>query len=392
MTPWHSHQQADTAAAAGGLAPQALRIVRAAHLGMCFGVRDAIALALEHADAGPLTILGDLVHNPTVLSTLERKGIAVAQDVADVKTTTLMVTAHGTSERTLASTRALGLTVVEATCPLVHVAHRAVAALARDGYHVVIVGQRDHVEVRGLTGDLDRFDVVLHDDDVLALEEHPRLGVAAQTTQAVERVRHLVALIRQRFPQSEVRFIDTVCKPTKDRQASAVEMARQADVVVVVGGRSSNNTRELVKTCARYCARVHHVETDADIRPEWFEAATVVGLTAGTSTPEDVIDRVEARIREVEAARAACLPLPAAQPRLDLADYQITRAGRHCVADLAPSSRPNTLSCVFSHLQRFRSCRRQDLSATQLRRHPFRDLARFFRLESSRVLPAARRE
>ena len=130
-----------------------MRILRAAHLGMCFGVRDAIALALEHADAGPLTILGDLVDNPTVLSALEAKGIAVAQDVADVKTPTLMVTAHGTSERTLARTRALGLTVVEATCPLVHVAHRAVAALARDGCHIVIVGQRDHVEVRGLTGD-----------------------------------------------------------------------------------------------------------------------------------------------------------------------------------------------------------------------------------------------
>src|SRR5436190_3164875 len=265
MTPWQSHQQADTAAAARRPAPQGLRIVRAAHLGMCFGVRDAIALAVEHAEAGPLTILGDLVHNPTVLGSLERKGIAIAQDVADVTTTTLMVTAHGTSARTLASTRALGLTVIEATCPLVHVAHRAVAALARDGYHVVIVGQRDHVEVRGLTGDLDRFDVVLHDEDVLALEEHPRLGVAAQTTQAVERVRHLVALIRQRFPRSEVRFVDTVCKPTKDRQAAAVEMARHVDVVVVVGGRASNNTRELVATCARYCARVHHVETEADI-------------------------------------------------------------------------------------------------------------------------------
>ena len=159
-----------------------MRIIRAVHLGMCFGVRDAIALAIEHADAGPLTILGDLVHNPSVLSTLEAKGIAVAQDIAHVTTPTLMVTAHGTSERTLARTRALGLNVVEATCPLVRVAHRAVTALVRDGYHVVIVGQRDHVEVRGLTGDLDRFDVVLEDDDVLALGEHPRFGVAAQTT------------------------------------------------------------------------------------------------------------------------------------------------------------------------------------------------------------------
>ena len=274
-----------------------MRNVRAHPREMSLGVRDAIALALEHADAGPLTVLGDLVHNPTVLRELESKGIAVAQDVARVTTPTVMVTAHGTSERTLARTRALGLTVVEATCPLVRVAHRAVAALARDGYHVVIVGQRDQVEVRGLTGDLDCFDVVLEDDDVFALDERPRLGVAAQTTQPVEKVRHLVDLIRRRFPRSDVRFLDTVCKPTKDRQSAALEIARQADLVIVVGGRSSNNTRELVRTCSRYCPRVHLVQTDADVRPEWFESADVVGLTAGTSTPDAVIDRVEARVR-----------------------------------------------------------------------------------------------
>ncbi|HWK10088.1 MAG TPA: 4-hydroxy-3-methylbut-2-enyl diphosphate reductase [Vicinamibacterales bacterium] len=283
-----------------------MRLIRAAHLGMCFGVRDAITLALEHADAGPLTILGDLVHNPSVLDALDARGIAVAHDVADVTTSTLMVTAHGASERSLARTRALGLTVVEATCPLVRVAHRAVAALARDGYHVVVVGQRDHVEVRGLTGDLDCFDVVLGDDDVLALEEHPRIGVAAQTTQPLEKVRHVVALIRRRFPHSDVRFVDTVCKPTKQRQSAAIEMARQADVVIVVGGRSSNNTRELVKTCARHCARVHHVETDDDIQSEWVEGADVVGLTAGTSTPDEVIDRVEARLREIASRARQC--------------------------------------------------------------------------------------
>jgi 4-hydroxy-3-methylbut-2-enyl diphosphate reductase len=275
-----------------------MRILRAIHLGMCFGVRDAVALALEHADAGPLTILGDLVHNPTVLNTLAARGVAAAQDPSQVRTGTVMVTAHGTSERTLARTRALGLTVVEATCPLVRVAHRAVAALARDGYHVVIVGQRDHVEVRGLTGDLDRFDVILDEDDVMALDRHPRIGVAAQTTQSLEKVRRIVALIRHRFPASEVRFIDTVCKPTKDRQTAAVDMARQADVVIVVGGTTSNNTRELVKTCAQHCARVHHVQTDADVRIEWVLGAEVVGLTAGTSTPDEVIDRVEARLRQ----------------------------------------------------------------------------------------------
>jgi len=273
-----------------------MRIIRATHLGMCFGVRDAIALALASAEAGPLTILGDLVHNPTVLSALAARGIAVAKDVAEVTTHTLMVTAHGTSARTLLSTQALGLQVVEATCPLVQVAHRAVATLVRDGYHVVIIGQRDHVEVRGLTGDLDDFDVVLDDDGVLALKEHPRIGIAAQTTQSIEKVRHLVASIRSRFPHSHVCFLDTVCKPTKERQDAAIDLARASDVVIVIGGETSNNTRELVKTCGRFCSRVHHVQTEADLNPAWFHEVHTVGITAGTSTPDDVIDCVERRI------------------------------------------------------------------------------------------------
>jgi 4-hydroxy-3-methylbut-2-enyl diphosphate reductase len=273
---------------------------------MCFGVRDAIALALEQAEAGPLTILGDLVHNETVTAGLQARGIAIAREIGDVRTGTVMITAHGASERRLASTRALGLRVVEATCPLVHVAHQAVRALVRDGYHPVIIGQRGHIEVRGLTEDLDRFDVVLEDEDVWSLAEHPRFGVAAQTTQAAGRVQHLVSLIRQRFPDSEVRFADTVCKPTKQRQNAARDLARQCGVVVVIGGAGSNNTRELVKTCARYCARVHHVQTDAELRPEWFSTADTVGITAGTSTPDEVIDRVEHRIRDFAGTRTGC--------------------------------------------------------------------------------------
>lgn len=276
-----------------------LRIIRAQHLGMCFGVRDAIKLAHEHAATAPLTILGDLVHNATVSAELRRRGIAIAQDLADVRTSTVMVTAHGTSERTLAKTRGLGFEVVEATCPLVHVAHKAVRALVRDGYHPVIIGQRGHVEVRGLTGDLDAFDVVLEDDDVLALQPHPRIGIAAQTTQSIARVRRIVDLIKRRFPDSLVRFIDTVCRPTKDRQNAAIDLARQSDVVIVIGGADSNNTRELVKSCGRLCPRVHHVQTEVDLQPDWFGNAATVGITAGTSTPDDIVDRVERRIREL---------------------------------------------------------------------------------------------
>jgi 4-hydroxy-3-methylbut-2-enyl diphosphate reductase len=279
-----------------------VRIIRAQHLGMCFGVRDAITLAHQQAATKPLTILGDLVHNATVSADLQARGIAIAHDLADVNTATVMVTAHGASERTLAETRARGFEVVEATCPLVHVAHRAVRALVRDGYHPVIVGQRGHVEVRGLTGDLDHFDVVLEDEDVRALEPHPKIGVAAQTTQSIAKVRHMVDLIKQRFPDSVVRFVDTVCRPTKDRQIAAVDLARQSDVVVVIGGANSNNTRELVHTCRKHCPHVYHVQTYADLRPAWFVDVRTVGITAGTSTPDAVIDEVDRRIREFAGA------------------------------------------------------------------------------------------
>jgi len=275
-----------------------MRIIRAEYLGMCFCVRDAIALALKESQSQRLTILGDLVHNETVLSELRARGIQIAKEADAIATEVVMITAHGASEKALNRARARGLEVTQATCPLVHVAHRAVARLVKDGYHPVIIGKRDHVEVRGLTEDLADFDVVLSEADVFELRQHPRFGVAAQTTQPIEKVRSLVELIRKQFPNSEVRFIDTVCQPTKQRQNAAIELAQQCEVVVVIGGAHSNNTHELVKTCSRFCARVHHVQTASDLRSEWFTEAETVGITAGTSTPDSVIDGVEQWLAE----------------------------------------------------------------------------------------------
>jgi 4-hydroxy-3-methylbut-2-enyl diphosphate reductase len=192
-----------------------MKILRAAHLGMCFGVRDAIALAVSRP--GPVTILGDLVHNDTVLNQLRSQGVKIEHQVARVTTPNVIISAHGASQKMLRRVREQGLNALEATCPLVQVAHRAVAALVRDGFHPVIIGKRDHVEVRGMTEDLEEFDVVLTEDDIARLQAKPRFGVAAQTTQPIERVRQLAGLIREKFPRSEVRFIDTVCQPTKQR-------------------------------------------------------------------------------------------------------------------------------------------------------------------------------
>ena len=263
---------------------------------MCFGVRDAIDLALRQP--GPVTILGDLVHNESVLQNLRSQGVRTEHQVANVTTPTVMITAHGASEKALNRIRERGLDVVEATCPLVHFAHRAVAGLVAQGFHPIIIGRRDHVEVRGLTEDLAEFDVVLSEEDVATLQARPRFGIAAQTTQPIDKVHRLVCLIRERFPESEVRFVDTVCQPTKQRQLAAIELAQQSDVVIVVGGAHSNNTHELVATCGRHCARVHHVQGPDDLRADWFAGANVVGITAGTSTPDSAIDSVERWLNE----------------------------------------------------------------------------------------------
>jgi 4-hydroxy-3-methylbut-2-enyl diphosphate reductase len=276
-----------------------MKIIRAEHLGMCFGVKDAIALALGAAKQEPLTILGDLVHNETVLAELRAQGIRLAQQPAGVGTRTVMVTAHGASERAISETRGRGLNVLEATCPLVHVAHRSLTKLVRKGFHPVIIGKRDHVEVRGMTEDLDVFDVVLTGEDVAKLHERPCFGVVSQTTQPIDHVRQLVRLIHDRFPRSEVCFIDTVCQPTKQRQNAAIELSHKCDVVIVIGGAHSNNTHELVKTCARFCARVHHVQTADDLQIDWFADAQIVGITAGTSTPDSVINAVEQRLSQI---------------------------------------------------------------------------------------------
>ncbi len=288
-----------------------MKILRAEHLGMCFGVRDAISLASRHAEAGPVTILGELVHNERVLAQLRDSGVRFATDPAKVTTPTMLITAHGASNLRIGAARATGRNVLEATCPLVHVAHAALMKLVSEGFHPVIVGQRHHTEVRGMTEDLGTHDVVLTEADVDQLVENPRLGVVSQTTQPIERVRHLVARIRTRFPRSEVRFRDTVCQPTKLRQHAAEALARDCTVVIVIGGAHSNNTRELVATCRRRCPRVHHVQEAGDLQSAWFELGDIVGLTAGTSTPDEAITEVDQALRGIAAQKNT-----AAQPAL----------------------------------------------------------------------------
>ncbi len=275
-----------------------MKIIRAELLSMCFGVRDAIKLAIHQSEKEPVTILGELVHNETVNAALRNKGIQIQSRLEDITTNTVIVTAHGASEQAMKRTKEQGHFVLEATCPLVHFAHRSVASLVNAGFHPVIIGKLDHVAARGMTEDLAEFDVVLTEEDVMNLKERPRFGIASQTTQPIDRVRWLVKLIRDRYPRSEVRFIDTVCQPTKQRQSAAIALARQCDIVVVIGGVNSNNTRELAETCRRFCDQVIQIQNASELKPHLFYNAQMVGITAGTSTPDSVIHDVEQKLHK----------------------------------------------------------------------------------------------
>jgi len=271
-----------------------MEVRTAEHLGMCFGVRDAIELAERLTRQGPLTILGDLVHNPDVVARLDAAGATRATVADEVHTRAVLLTAHGTPQRVKLRLRDEGHQVHDAACPLVKRVHLALAKLVSEGRHPVIVGQEDHVEVRGLTGDLRESTVVLHESDLERLAGRRRLGVVAQTTQPLERVEALVESIRRRFPEADVAFVDTVCQPTKERQEAMHRLVEESEVIVVVGGPESNNSRKLTEFARSRGRTAYQVARASELRPEWFDGVDIVGLTAGTSTPDDVIEEVRA--------------------------------------------------------------------------------------------------
>jgi 4-hydroxy-3-methylbut-2-enyl diphosphate reductase len=277
-----------------------MQVRLADHFGMCFGVKDAIDLAIGLTARGRVTILGDLVHNPDVVARLDAAGAVRVKSREDIHTPTVLLTAHGVADRVKLALHDQGLEVHDATCPLVARAHRALARLVAAGRHPVVIGQPSHVEVRGLVGDLAEHTIIENEADLeqLAkrLERDPEaaLGVVSQTTQPLERVLALVEAMRTRFPRADIHFIDTVCQPTKDRQQALRDLAAETDVVVVVGGPDSNNSRKLAELARSLGRPAYLVAGASELRPEWFADCSVVGLTAGTSTPDPVIAEVRA--------------------------------------------------------------------------------------------------
>jgi 4-hydroxy-3-methylbut-2-enyl diphosphate reductase len=215
-----------------------MRVVRAEVLGMCFGVRDALKAMGRVAEPGSVTVHGELVHNEVVLHDLAARGFrTVGEGNRDgvPETPDVLITAHGISDRERARLEKVGKRLIDTTCPLVRRAHDAALALRDEGRHVLLIGKRGHVEVRGLVEDLRSYDVIESDRDVKAYT-HRKLGVICQTTSTDRDVDRLRTLILARNPSADIRFIDTVCLPTKEHQRALERLIDGVDAVVVVGG------------------------------------------------------------------------------------------------------------------------------------------------------------
>jgi 4-hydroxy-3-methylbut-2-enyl diphosphate reductase len=281
-----------------------MKVSLASALGTCFGVKDAINLALEPQFKGDLTIIGQLVHNGQVNESLKKNGVSVvdgADAIDQIKTKKVMITAHGAAEKMKKKLTDAGLVVFDASCPLVMRVHNTIKSMVEKNYFPVVIGQEDHVEVKGIVGDLDDYIVVGNEDDLEKLRAtgKRKFGIVSQTTQQVEKVEHLVGKIREMDCVDDVAFVNTICQPTRDRQIAVGDLADQVDLMIVIGGYNSSNTKKLVQVCDEKNVEAYHIEASSQLDKQWFINKKHVGITAGTSTPEYIINDVHSAILEI---------------------------------------------------------------------------------------------
>ena len=279
----------------------ALRIEKAAGIGFCFGARRAIDIlekvAREH---GGVETLGAVVHNQEVLQRLAGIGVRVARSVDDIQGDTVIISAHGVSPQLEEEIRARHINIINTTCPVVHRAQVTAQRLAESGFFVVRYGDTGHPEVKGVLGWAKDKGVATVDERVITeLGPLPRrLGILSQTTQIPSRFTEFVKkLIDSALTKgSELRIIDTICHDIRRRQAAALKLASRVDLMLVIGGHTSANTRHLVELCAM-ATKTHLVETAEEIQPSWLQEQRHIGITAGASTDEQTINEVLTRLK-----------------------------------------------------------------------------------------------
>jgi 4-hydroxy-3-methylbut-2-enyl diphosphate reductase len=272
-----------------------VQIKKAKTQGFCFGVAITVKKAEEAVAAHEkVTTLGHIVHNPQMVEEMERKGLHNASSVDDVDDGVLFVRAHGLPTSVFDTAKAKGLTVVDATCPMVTKIHVQAERLRGDGYKIVVVGDPNHPEVKGTLSHVPGAWCIQRPEDVDALPRASRVGVVVQSTWSGTQFSEIVQKMSSKY--YEVRAVNTICTDTHNRQSEAEQLAREVEVMVVVGGKTSANTKHLAELAERSGAKAYHIEGPEELEPQWFAGIQVAGLMSGASTPGWLVAQVEDRM------------------------------------------------------------------------------------------------
>ena len=285
-----------------------MEIEKAQELGLCFGIRRAVKLLKEAVNKnGEIETLGPIAHNQQLVRELAEAGIKMVDDLDQVQGKVLAIPTHGVSSEVLSEIEARKIRIIDTTCPIVHKAQNAAKELAEAGFYVLIFGEARHSEVKGLLGwanargmaTLDVKQIIIAEEAKQSLSPY-RVGVISQTTQShsafVEFITQLISIFAPKL--KEVHIVNTLCRATQRRQEAAIKLAKRNELIIVVGGHNSANTRHLAEACSPI-VETHLVERAAEIDSSWLAGKHCVGITAGASTPNEAIDEVIAKLKSL---------------------------------------------------------------------------------------------
>lgn len=275
-----------------------MKITVAKDAGYCFGVRDAVNMAYDSAEEfGNVYMLGDIVHNEQVVEDLENVGTKVVESLDDVpKDSPILFRAHGTVNELWDEAKSKKMNIIDATCPLVHEIHHEVKKLAKDGRKIIIIGDHGHDEVVAIANQVEGSIIISSPSEANELRKMKKVGVVSQSTQMIENVQEIINILMEKV--FDLHFVNTICYPTKRNHEQIKSLAIENDVMIIIGSFTSANSKRLAELSSERNNNSYQVTCAAGLKDEWFKNKNSVGISAGASTPDYLIEEVKLKIQE----------------------------------------------------------------------------------------------
>ena len=276
-----------------------MKIIIAKNAGYCFGVRDAVDLAYNIAEKeGEVYMLGDIVHNENVVNDLNIVGAKVVNSLAEIpENSTVLFRAHGTKNEVWEEASNRSLNIEDATCPLVYQIHNDVKALHAEGRKIIVIGDHGHDEVVAIADKAPNTIVISTPEEANKLKKIKKAGIVSQSTQAMENVQEIISILMTKI--FDLRFVNTICYPTKRNQEQIKELAVIVDVMIIIGSFTSANSKRLTSLSYKLNKKTYQVADESDVDKEWFTNCSIVGISAGASTPDYLITNIKKRIESI---------------------------------------------------------------------------------------------